>query len=161
MSAFADSAASLWKGSLTTGVANAVINGAIQAWLLRDADMLPLTEGPWAITLHSVAGKAVMMATLLAMILTMVGHLQWKGPKGPFWPATAWLSTKHGLHTFAVLAIPSLIWQLLVGSIDVSANVAIALLAAIAGGVAAAIHAKTVIAFVRAAHATSSPGGAQ
>jgi hypothetical protein len=151
MAGSAHDAGSLWKGSLITGVANAVINGAIQAWLLRDEDVLLLTEGPWAITLHSVAGKAAMMATLLAIILTMVGHLQWKGPKRPFWPATTWLSARHGLQVLALVAIPSLIWQLLVGSIEVSANLAVAILAVVAGAVAAATHASTIVAFARTA----------
>jgi hypothetical protein len=96
-----DGAASLLKGSVVTGVANALINGAIQAYLLQNNDVVPLTEGRWAMSLHSVAGKAVMMAALLAMILTLVGHLQWKGNKRPFWPTFAWLSAKHGLLALA------------------------------------------------------------
>jgi hypothetical protein len=150
-------AASLFKGSVITGVANAVINGAIQAYLLQDNDVVPLTEGRWAMSLHSVAGKAVAMASLLAMILTLVGHLQWKGEKRPFWPSFAWLSARHGLLALVLVAIPSLLWHQLVGSTPVSVRVAVATLAAIAGLVAGATHAMTHIALARApAHLPST-----
>jgi hypothetical protein len=138
-----DGAASLLKGSVVTGVANAVINGAIQAYLLQDNDVVPLTEGQWAVSLHSVAGKAIVMAALLAMILTLVGHLQWKGEKRPVWPAIAWLSTRHGLLALILVAIPSLLWHLLVGSTQVSVRGAVAILGAVAGLIAGATHAMT------------------
>lgn len=136
---------------MVTGVANAVINGAIQAYLLQDNDVVPLTEGQWAVSLHGVAGKAVVMASLLAMILTLVGHLQWKGEKRPVWPPVAWLSARHGLLALVLVAIPSLLWHHLGGIIQVSVGGAVAILAAIAGLVAGATHAMTHIALARAA----------
>jgi hypothetical protein len=153
-----EGAASLLKGSLITGVANAVINGAIQAYLLQGNDVVPLTDGQWAMSLHSVAGKAVVMASLLAMILTLVGHLQWKGEKRPVWPTIAWLSARHGLLAFVLLAIPSLLWHQLVGSTQVGVGAAVAVLGAIAGLVAGATHAMTHSALSRAAAAPSSTG---
>jgi hypothetical protein len=142
-----DGAASLLKGSVVTGVANALINGAIQAYLLQNNDVVPLTEGRWAMSLHSVAGKAVMMAALLAMILTLVGHLQWKGNKRPFWPTFAWLSAKHGLLALILVAIPSLLWHHLVGIAQISVG------GAVAGLVAGATHALTHSALSRTAAA--------
>ncbi len=149
---------SLLRGSVITGLANAAINGAIQAYLLRNTDAVAVTEGLWAISLHSLAGKAIMMATLLAMILTLVGHLQWKGEKRPFWPTVAWLSVKHGLLAFVLLAIPSLLWHQLVGNIQVGVGAAVAILGAIAGLVAGATHAMTHIALARAAAEFQSAG---
>jgi hypothetical protein len=148
-----DGAASLLKGSVVTGIANAVINGAIQAYLLQDNDGVTLTEGQWAVSLHSVAGKAIVMVSLLAIILTLVGHLQWKGERRPFWPVVAWLSAKHGLLALILVAIPSLLWHHLVGITQVSVGGAVAILAAIAGLVAGATHAMTHCALSRAAAA--------
>ena len=63
------------KGALLAGVINAVINGAIQAWLLRGSETIQLSvDGISAVT-HTVLGAAVPLAVSLAMILTAVRDL--------------------------------------------------------------------------------------
>jgi hypothetical protein len=82
---------------------NAVINGAIQFFLLRGHGPIALSVDAISTDEHTVLGGAVMLAVSLAMILTAVTHLTLKGPKRPFFPDILWLTIKHGFFAFGVL----------------------------------------------------------
>src|SRR6056297_3444670 len=62
------------KGAVLSGVINAVINGAIQFFLLRGDAPLPLTVDSIGTETHTVLGASVPLAVSLAMILTAVAH---------------------------------------------------------------------------------------
>lgn len=134
----------LVKGALITGAANAVINGAIQAYLMAGKGPVALTADAIGGDEHTVMGAAVMLATLLAMILTAVGHATLKAPKIPFVPGGLWLVFKHGLFAFGAIVALSILWQRLAGTIVVGVPVAVAILALVAGTVAAITHAMTI-----------------
>ncbi|MFP1632758.1 hypothetical protein ACLB6G_13570 [Zhengella sp. ZM62] len=134
----------LLKGALTTGVANAIINGAIQAYLMAGHGPVALTVDAIGGDEHTVMGAAVMLATLLAMILTAVGHATLKAPKIPFVPAGLWLVLKHGLFAFGAIVALSILWQRLAGTIVVGVPAAVSILALVAGIVAAITHAMTI-----------------
>ena len=85
------------KGAIIGGIINAVINGAIQFYLLRDHAPVPLTVDGITNDTHTVFGSAVPLAVSLAMILTVIGYLTLKGVKRPFWPDVMWLTLKHGM----------------------------------------------------------------
>jgi hypothetical protein len=96
-------ASHLLKASVINGAINAVINGAIQFFMLRGHGPVALTADAISTTEHTVLGSAVPLAVMLAMILTAVTHLTIKGPKPPFFPGVFWLTLKHGFFAFGVV----------------------------------------------------------
>ena len=132
------------KGAVLSGVINAVINGAIQAWLLRGNDVIPLSVDSISAGTKTVLGSAVPLAVSLAMILTAVAHWTLKGPKKPFFPTTLWLVLKHGLFAFGALVAGAIVWQRSVGTVDVGLVTAVILLGLIAGVVAAVVNYMTI-----------------
>lgn len=141
--------ADLLKGALITGMINAVINGAIQAFLLAGQGPVAITVDSISSTEHTVLGGAVLLATSLAMILTAIGYLTLKAPKRPFVPVGLWLVIKHGLFTFGAVVAVAILWQRFVGTVVVSVPTAVVILGVVAGLVAAVVHAMTIPAAVR------------
>lgn len=140
--------AMLLKGTAITGLANAVINGAIQAFLMAGHGPVALSADTIGTSEHTVLGTAVMLATILAMILTAIGHLTLKVPKRPFLPDGLWLVVKHGLFAFGAVVAAAVIWQRFAGTIVVSVPVAVVVLAVVAGIVAAAVNYMTIVSSV-------------
>lgn len=140
--------ATLLKGAAITGLANAVINGAIQAFMMRGHGPVALSADTIGTTEHTVLGSAVLLATMLAMILTAIGHLTLKAPKRPFLPDGLWLVVKHGLFAFGAVVAAAVLWQNFAGTVVVGVSVAVVILAIIAGLVAAAVHYMTIVASV-------------
>ncbi|MFM8745502.1 MAG: hypothetical protein ACKOED_02380 [Aestuariivirga sp.] len=134
----------LVKGALLSGVMNAVINGAIQAWLLRGNDVIPLSVDSISAGTPTVLGSAVPLAVSLAMVLTAVAHWTLKGPKKPFFPTTFWLVLKHGLFAFGALVAGAIVWQRVVGTVDVGLVTAVILLGLIAGIISTAVNYMTI-----------------
>jgi protein-S-isoprenylcysteine O-methyltransferase Ste14 len=137
--------ATLLKGAAITGLANAVINGAIQAFLMAGHGPVALSADAIGSGEHTVLGTAVLLATILAMILTAIGHLTLKGPKRPFLPDGLWLVVRHGLFAFGAVVAAAVLWQRFAGTVVVGVPVAVAVLALVAGLVAAAVHAMTIL----------------
>ena len=132
------------RGALLAGVINAVINGAIQAWLLRGSDAIQLSVDGISAGTHTVLGAAVPLAVSLAMILTAVAHWTLKGPKKPFFPTTLWLVVKHGIFAFGAVVAGAVVWQRSVGTVEVGLVTAVVLLGLIAGVVSAVVNYMTV-----------------
>lgn len=140
--------APLWKGAAIAGLANAVINGVIQAFLLAGSGPVAVSVDAIGTSEHTVLGSAVLLATILAMILTAIGHLTLKAPKRPFLPFGLWLVVKHGLFTFGAVVAAAILWQRSVGSVEVGVPTAVVILAVVAGVVAAVVQAMTIKASV-------------
>lgn len=134
----------LVKGALLTGVINAVINGAIQWFLLAGHVPIPLTVDGITNDEHTVFGTAVPLSVSLAMILTAVAYLTVKAPKPPFFPAFLVLTLKHGFLALGVVVTGAVFWQRIVGSVSVSLPVAVVILGLIAGVVAALVNYLTL-----------------
>lgn len=132
------------KGALLSGVINTVINGAIQAWLLRGNDVIPLSVDSISAGTQTVLGSAVPLAVSLAMILTAVAHWTLKCPKKPFFPTTLWLVLKHGLFAFGALVAGAIVWQRVVGTVDVGLVTAVILLGLIAGIISTVVNYMTI-----------------
>ena len=132
------------KGALVSGAINAVINGAIQAWLLWGKGPIPFSVDAISSGTHTVLGAAVPLAVSLAMILTAVAHWTLKAPKKPFIPTTLWLVIKHGLFAFGAVVAGAVVWQRMAGSVEVSVAVAVVLLGLVSGVVAALVNYMTI-----------------
>ncbi|MGF1503173.1 MAG: hypothetical protein ACFBSD_15305 [Paracoccaceae bacterium] len=116
-----------------SGAINALINGAIQWYLLAGHEALPLTVDGITNDEHTVFGAAVPLAVSLAMILTAVAYTTVKAPKPAFYPTFLWLVVKHGFFTLGILVTFAVLWQRILGSITVSLLVAVVILGLVAG----------------------------
>jgi len=136
--------AEIRKGALISGAINAVINGAIQWYLLSGHGSLPLTVDGITNDEHTVFGAAVPLAVSLAMILTAVAYTTIKGPKPSFYPAFLWMVVKHGFFALGVAVTFAVLWQRILGSIEVSLPVGVIILGLVAGVASAAVNYLTI-----------------
>jgi hypothetical protein len=132
------------KGAVLSGVINAVINGAIQWYLLAGHAPLPLTVDGITNDEHTVFGAAVPLAVSLAMILTAVAYKTVKPPKPPFYPVFLWMTIKHGFFALGVIITFAVLWQRMLGSIVVPLAAAVVILGLVAGVVAAMVNYMTI-----------------
>lgn len=132
------------KGAILSGVINAVINGAIQAWLLSGSGPLPLTVDTITNEAHTVFGAAVPLGVSLAMILTVVAYTTVKGAKPPFYPTFLWMTVKNGFFVLGVIVTFAVLWQRVFGSVLVPFWLGIVLLGLIAGVISAIVNYMTI-----------------
>ena len=136
--------AQILQGAVTTGISNAVINGAIQWFLLRGQVSIPLSVDGITNDQQTVLGTAVPLAVSIAMILTVVGYLLLKAPKRRFLPDVLWLTVKHGVFAFGLTVAGAVVWQRLMGSVPVSLTTAVVLLGVVSGVVGGLIQFMTI-----------------
>ena len=135
----------IMKGAVLNGVINAVINGAIQYFILRGHEgPIPMTVDSIGTDTHTVLGSSVPLAVSLAMILTAVAHSTVKAPKKPFYPGTLWLIVKHGIFTFGLVVAGAVMWQRLVGTVEVGLGTSVVFLGIVAGLVAGIVNYMTI-----------------
>lgn len=132
------------QGAVTTGISNAVINGAIQWFLLRGQVSIPLSVDGITNDQQTVFGTAVPLAVSIAMILTVVAYLLLKAPKRRFMPDVLWLTVKHGLFAFGLSVSAAVVWQRLMGTVPVSLATAVVLLGVVSGLVGGMIQFMTI-----------------
>ena len=136
--------AQILQGAVATGLSNAVINGAIQWFLLRGQVSIPLSVDGITNDQQTVFGTAVPLAVSIAMILTVVAYMTLKQPKHPFMPHVLWLLVKHGVFTFGLIVAGAVVWQRLMGSVSVSLATAVIVLGVVAGLVGGVIQFMTI-----------------
>ena len=132
------------QGAIATGISNAVINGAIQWFLLRGQMSIPLSVDGITNDQQTVFGTAVPLAVSIAMILTVVSYLLLKAPKRRFMPDVLWLTVKHGVFAFGLSVSGAVFWQRLMGTVPVSLVTAVVLLGMVAGLVGGMIQFMTI-----------------
>jgi len=86
----------------------------------------------------------VPLAVSLAMILTAVAHTTVKVPKKPFVPTTLWLVIKHGLFAFGAVVALAVVWQRVMGTVEVGLGTAVVIMGVVAGLVAAIVNYMTI-----------------
>jgi hypothetical protein len=137
--------AEIMKGAVVGGVINAVINGAIQYLILRGHEgPIPMTVDSISTDAHTVLGSSVPLAVSLAMILTAVAYSTVKVPRKPFFPTTLWLVIKHGIFTFGLVVAGAVMWQRIVGTVEVSLVTTVVFLGIVAGLVAGIVNYMTI-----------------
>ncbi|MDN6291542.1 MAG: hypothetical protein L0J35_00550 [Tetragenococcus halophilus] len=134
----------LIKGALVTGVINAVINGGIQYFFLKDKKSISISVDSITNTEETVLGTTVTLAITLAMILTLVAYFGIKEKKAPFYPTAFWLTIKHGFFTFGVITSLAVLWQRYAGTVDVSLVSALIIIGVIAGIVSGIVNYLTL-----------------
>lgn len=134
----------LMKGAVLTGVINAIINGGIQYFFLKDLESIPISVDAITNNEQTVLGTAVMLAITLSMILTLVAYFGIKEQKAPFFPTAFWLTIKHGFFTFGVITSLAVVWQKYMGTIEVSLISALIIIGIIAGIVSGIVNYLTL-----------------
>jgi hypothetical protein len=132
------------KGAVLSGVINAVINGAIQWYLLKGHAPLPLTVDGITNDEHTVFGAAVPLAVSLAMILTAVAYQTVKFARPRFFPTFLWMTVKHGFFVLGLVITFAVFWQRIFGTIEVSLAMAVVILGVIAGLVSGVVNYMTI-----------------
>ncbi len=132
------------KGALINGVINAVINGGLQYFFLKDKAPIALSVDSITNTEETVLGATVGLALSLAMILTVVAYFTIKGEKVPFFPTAFWLTIKHGFFTFGIITALAVLWQRYMGTVEVSLVTALIVIGVIAGIVAGVVNYLTM-----------------
>jgi hypothetical protein len=132
------------KAALFSGVLNAIINGIINWFQVKGKTELFLTVDSISTKEHTVLGGAVILATVLAIILTSIGYFTFKASdKPPYYPKAFYLTLKNAFFTFGILTTLSILLQRFAGSIPVTPLTAAIIVAIIAGLVAGTIDYMT------------------
>lgn len=136
--------ADLLKGALMSGFINAIINGIINWFQVRGKTELYLTVDAITNTAHTVLGGAVMLATSLAAILTLISYFTLKSDyKPPFYPKALLLTLRNAFFAFGLMVTFSIIIQRTAGSVLVSPLTAVIIVGIVAGVVAATVDYMT------------------
>lgn len=133
-------------GASISGLINAIINGAVQWFLLPGDKPIALTVNNIVNSEDTVLGAAVPLAVSLAMILTAVAYTSIEKPKPSFFPSYLWLVLKHGIFTLGLIVTFAVFWQRIMGEVYVSLVPAVIMLGVIAGIVSAIVNYMTITA---------------
>lgn len=134
----------LIKGAALTGLINAVINGGIQYFFLKDVAPISISVDSITNNEQTVLGAAVSLGITLAMISTVVAYMGIKEAKIPFFPKVFWSVIKHGFFTFGIITSLAVFWQSRMGSVEVSLTTALIIIGVIAGLVAGVVNYLTL-----------------
>lgn len=136
------------KGSIITGAINAVINGGIQYFFLKDKVPIAISVDSITNNEDTVLGAAVGLAITLAMISTVVTYFNIKDIKVKFYPTCFWSVIKHGFFTFGLVTSLAVLWQRYMGTVEVPLFTALLIIGVIAGIVSGIVNYLTLKACV-------------
>ena len=132
--------ASLLNGAISGSVINAIINGLIYWFQVKDYPEILLTDNLISSKHYTVFAGAVPLAASLAFILTSVAYFTIKAAnKPPYYPKVFLLALKNAVFAFGLVTIAGILLQRLAGSISVTPVVATLITGIIAGLVAGVV----------------------
>jgi O-antigen/teichoic acid export membrane protein len=132
------------KGAVVGGVINAIINGVINWFQVKGKTELFLTVDNITNTEHTVLGGAVMLATSLAAILSIIGYFTLKSDKKPpFYPKALVITLRNTFSAFGVMVTIGVLVQKFLGSVSVIPITGVIIVGIIAGVVAGVIDYTT------------------
>lgn len=127
----------LLKGAVITGILNALINGIINWFQVRQQDSILITADAISNREHTVMGSAVMLALMLSVIIASIAWFTMKDPVKPkFFPGVFLLILKNALFLFGTFVTVAILWQRYAGSVEVTPITAAILTGVFAGIVA-------------------------
>jgi hypothetical protein len=127
------------KGAITGGVINAVINGIINWFQVRNLDEVLVTDNLISSEQHTLFSGAVPLAVSLAFILSSIAYATTKVPEKPaYFPRYFLKSLWYAFATFGIVVTVGVLWQRFVGSVSIT-PVAAAIWAGIIAGIVAAV----------------------
>lgn len=142
---------SIRKSAMITGVANGVINAAINWFTVRDQTDLVIASPDIASVSHSVIASSLLLACSLAFILTSIAYFTFKtdGQKPSFFPNVFMLALWHTLIAFLIMALIAAALSVLAGGFHVGPGTSVAVTAVVAFCVAALIEYSTKVRLLR------------
>jgi hypothetical protein len=144
------------KEAAIAGSINAAINGFISWGNFKTQPAVALTVDSISAGAHTALGSAVMMATALGLILTLVNfavshkHLGKPVAGRSLYGVAVRAAIGNALSLFGLLVVAGVVWQRVFGTLEVSPLVATLLVAGIAGGVSAWLAFSTRAAYLQA-----------
>lgn len=134
-----------WKQAMPAAIINAVINGWISWGQFKASGSVPLTLDSISGGSHTAVGSAVMVATALALILTLVNFavvhrhrpVDARLQGGVVWRLAISTAFGNAFKYFGVAVVAGLLWQRFAGTVAVSPLAATMLVAVVAGVVSA------------------------
>jgi hypothetical protein len=136
--------AHLRKDALIGGSINAIMNGVINWFSVKDHASLLLTQNLIDSTEHTVFAGAVPLAVSLAFILTSVAYFTTKVPGKPaYFPTYFFRALRHSIYAFGLVTIFAILLQRFAGSIEVTPLAAAAISGIIAGIVGSIVNFET------------------
>jgi hypothetical protein len=126
------------KGAFVGAAINALINGVINWFQVKNQAAILLVDDRISSTEHTVLSGAVPLATSLAFILSSIAFATWKHTARPpyFWMGF-WLSLKHAIFAFGVMVILGVLLSRIFGQVfftPIQSACFAALIAAITAG---------------------------
>ncbi|TDK44735.1 hypothetical protein [Algoriphagus formosus] len=135
----------IWKGALTGGVINAIINGLINWFQVKNLDSVLVTDNLISSEAHTLFSGAVPLAVSLAFILSGVAYATTKIPnKPPYFPRYFLKSLQYAFSAFGMVVTLGVLWQRWVGSVEISPVMAAVWAGIIAGIVAFVVNLMVV-----------------
>ena len=140
----------------------AVINAAINGWIswgqFKVSETVPLTLDRITGGSHSAVGSAVMVATSLALILTLVNFavshrhrpVDARLARGTVWRLAVSTAVGNAFKYFGVAVVAGVLWQRVAGTVAITPMAATLLVAAVAGVVSALLVDQVERAYRRA-----------
>ena len=127
----------LIHGALVTGLINAVINGLINWFQVKGHTGILLTNDSITNKVPTVMGGAIILAFTLSVIMATIGYFTLKIPNKPgYFPKAFLLTFRNAFFLFGVFITLAILWQRLMGSIEVSPVISAVIVGIIAGLVA-------------------------
>ncbi len=144
-----------WQDSAIPSVLNGLINGAIAWFSFRAQAAVPLSVDLISSQQHTVWGQGTMLAFALGLILTVVtwkvyamhlakSHPEWlPRVRRPLFPDVAGIALRNTLMLFGAFVLLAVLWQRLVGSVEVGPGLAAALVGLLASVITAVVEVRT------------------
>jgi hypothetical protein len=136
--------AHLRKDAIIGGSINAVLNGVINWFSVKDKTALLLTQNLIDSTEYTVFSGAVPLALTLAFIQTSMAYFTTKVPGKPsYFPTYFFRALRHSIYAFGLVTIFAILLQRFAGSIAVSPIAAAAISGFVAGLVGTIVNFET------------------
>ncbi|MBL8246355.1 MAG: permease [Rhodanobacteraceae bacterium] len=144
-----------WQDSAIPAALNGLINGAIAWFSFKAQSSVPISVDLISARQHTVWGQGTMLAFALGLILTVVtwkvyaAHLAKSHPEWlprvqrPLFPDVARIALRNTLLLFGVFVLLAVLWQRLVGSVEVGPGLAASLVGLLAAAITAVVEVRT------------------
>lgn len=127
------------KGSVLSGIINAIINGVINWFMVKDQSEILLTQDLISSNTQTIFSGIVPLATSLAFILTTIAYFTFKVPGKPaYFPKVFFLALRNTFMAFGMVIAIAIMIQKYASDV-VATPVTSAILAGIVAGLVAGL----------------------
>jgi hypothetical protein len=129
------------KAATLGGVINAIINGAINWFQVKNLESVLISDNLIDTDAHTLFSGAVPLSVSLAFILSGVAYATTKIPGKPsYFPKYFLKSLQYAFSALGIIVTIGVLWQRFMGSVEISPFMAAVWAGIIAGLVAAAVN---------------------